>query len=1371
MRLVIDLQAAQGKSSRFRGIGRYVLSLTQWLIRTRGEHEIFVAMSGQFAESNEPLRAALADILPPDRIVVWHAPGPSFSADPANAERRKAAELIRESALASLNPDFVLLGSLFEGWDENMVTSIGRLSSTVPTAVVLFDLIPLIHRDVYLKDVGVTGWYETKLAHLRNADLLLSISESSRQEAIDHLAFDPAKAINISTAAEDHFAPATVDARTVMHLKRSYGLDRPFVMYTGGIDFRKNIEGLIKAYSEVSELVRRKHQLAIVCSVHDVERRRLLDYARSLGLEDRELIMTGFISEADLIACYRLCKLFVFPSWHEGFGLPVLEAMMCGRPVIASDRSSLPEVVGLESALFDPFDIPALAAKIETLLSDNRERKKLERHSLLQAARFSWESTARKAWDALESAHARTIAQRALPAAPPTRKPRLAYLSPLPPQPSGIADYSAELLPELARHYEIDLIVSQPHITDVALTALFPVRSADWFAQHSYLFDRVVYQFGNSEFHKHMFDLLRGCPGVVVLHDFYMSGISCYREATGERPHGFPRDLLASHGWNAARARFETENIDSVVWDYPANLPVIQDATGIIVHSQYAQQLARTWFGPGGADGWREIPLPRKPFTGKSRDAARKALGLGDDEFCVCSFGMLGRQKLNQRLLDAWMASSLASDPSCHLIFVGQNEGGAFGAEMQRRIRAEGQGRVTITGWADPAAFRRWLDAADVGVQLRTLSRGETSAAVLDCMNAGLATIANANGSMAELPTDAVWLLDDDFDDVDLVDALETLRRDRKRRTDMGDAARRRILENHSLRRCADDYAAAIEEFYANAIGGEVDLERALSSSELALQPHEWSLVGETIARNLPPQPRPKRLLVDVSVLAQADSRAGIQRVVRAILRQWLAKPPAGWVVEPVYATAGASGFRYARRFTCRFLDIPEDWCDDDRVDPVAGDRFIGLDLSLSATVQQTAVLHEWRRSGIAVNFVVYDLLPLLLGDYFDPLDRANFRDWLATVAQFDGLICISRAVADDCRDWLDYHVTERELPLALDWLHLGVDTQTSVPTTGRPDDAEALLEKLRKRHSFLLVGTIEPRRAVAQVLDAFEKLWAGGTEVNLVLVGKLGWMMDKLSDRLTGHPERDRQLFWLEAASDDFLDAIYGSSNYLIAASEGEGFGLPIVEAARHDLPVIARDIPVFREVAGDAAIYFPDVPQPQAIADAVSRALKNGKRRQEATMAPWQTWDESAASLMNIALGKTKPYCVWLPDGTKRFHGNDARLVSAVGKPERSHVKSNGKHGLLIEGTAIRYIGSFQRLRITGQADKLVGNEWIEIREKGGAEPVWRERLAPKPFGIIIDQFIELPHAKGEFELRLWVDAQTRLTIETIAIEPVKG
>jgi glycosyltransferase involved in cell wall biosynthesis len=1230
MRIVLDLQGPQA-TNRLRGIGRYSLSLAQTIVRNRGEHEALIALNGLFPETIESIRAAFDGLLPQENIRIWHAPGPISQIESGNDARRKAAELLREAFLASLEPDIVHVSSLFEGLNDDAVASIGSFTQAIPTAVTLYDLIPHIYRKPYLESPLVERWYEGKLNHLLRANLWLAISESSRQEGIRHLGLPANAVINVSAAAEPCFRFTPRDMKSEQDLRARYGLLRPFVMYTGGTDHRKNIEGLIRAYACLSPALRQAHQLAIVCSVQPASRQALEQLATQHGLRQDEVVLTGYVPESDLLALYSYCKLFVFPSWHEGFGLPALEAMSCGAAVIGANTSSLPEVIGREDALFDPHSDGSISAKLNQALSDEIFRTDLVRHGLEQAKKFSWNDSARRAITAFERFHAKRQ-QVSTTTFWPVNRPKLAFVSPLPPERSGIADYSAELLPELARHYDIEVVVDQENIADPWVQANCAIRSPDWLRANAHRMDRVLYHFGNSTFHQHMFELLEEIPGIVVLHDFFLSGIQAHREMHGMAPHAWARELYQAHGYAAVQERYHVRDLADVVWKYPATFSILQQAQGVIAHSGHARRLAREWYGERFAQDWAVVPLLRAPSAKVTRAQAREALKLNASDFMVCSFGQLGPAKLNHRLLEVWLRSVLAKNERCVLVFVGENTGGDFGELMLQTIRRSGLAhRIRITGWTDWGTFRHYLAAADVAVQLRTYSRGETSAAVLDCMNHGLPTIVNANGSMADLPADAVWMLPDEFEDAQLIEALETLWQNSTRREALGTRAREVILTRHAPRACAEQYVAAIEGFHAKAKTGMQALIQAVAALD-GYRPNdtECMMLAQSIAQNQPQRKAARQFLVDISELVQRDVRSGIQRVVRSILKELLANPPQGCRVEPVYATADRPGYRYARNFTLRFLGCPSDWLEDAPVEYEPGDIFLGLDLQPSIVPAQAGYLAHLHRMGVQVHFVVYDLLPVLLPHAYPSGADHGHTAWLQAVTRFNGAICISRAVADELSEWLKANGQQCPRPFRINWFHLGADIESSVPARGMPDDAGHVLARFANRPSFLMVGTIEPRKGHTQTLAAFEQLWAEGVDVDLVVVGKQGWMVEQLAKRLRHHAELGIRLWWLEGISDEYLEKVYAASTCLIAASEGEGFGLPIIEAAQHKLPIIARDIPVFREVAGDHAFYFKDRGEAD-LAAAVKEwlALAEAGRHPKPDGMPWLTWRESADNL----------------------------------------------------------------------------------------------------------------------------------------------
>ncbi len=951
-------------------------------------------------------------------------------------------------------------------------------------------------------------------------------------------------------------------------------------------------------------------------------------------------MLTGFVSEEDLLTLYNLCKVFVFPSWHEGFGLPALEAMSCGRAVIGANTSSLPEVISRDDAMFNPMNDFSITEKLAQVLTDDVFRSELEQHGLERAKLFSWDTSAKRAIAAFETWHVKKIDQKLVDVVS-THRPKLAYISPLPPARSGISDYSADLLPELNRYYDIDVIMCQESVSDPWIKANCPLHSVDWFRANSDRFDRVLYHFGNSDFHQHMFSLLEDIPGIVVLHDFFLSGIISHMDSTGYLPGAWAQSLYQSHGYAAIQQRFHAPDPAEVIWRYPCNHTVLQNALGVIVHSENSRRLASQWYGDGAADDWAVIPLLRTPGHGGDKTEVRRLLKLNNDDFVVCSFGLLGPTKLSQLLINAWLASDLAKDSNCVLVFVGENHSGDYGDELAVAIRRSGlDARIRITGWTETATYHNYLAAADLGVQLRTLSRGETSAAVLDCMIYGLPTIVNTNGSMADLPGEGVWKLQDEFVETELVDALETLWRDPTRRQQLGESAQKIILTRHVPARCANQYAQTIETMYQTAITEITALTSALANLKAKPDKQEELIcLAEAVALSIPPRLAPRQLFVDISELVQRDVKSGIQRVVRSILKELLDNPPVGYRVEPVYAKAD-QGYRYARNFTLHFLGCPELIWIDDPIEFKAGDLFLGLDLQPQVVPLQQDFYRKLRNYGVQVKFVVYDLLPITLSKAFTEEAAASHQAWLRVVAESDGAICISKAVADELSNWYKTNGSTHQHFFKIDWFHLGADINASVPTKGIPNNAEFVLRTLTKCPTFLMVGTLEPRKGHAQTLAAFEILWAQGIEVNLVIVGKQGWLVEQLVRKLRQHPKLNQHLFWLEGISDEYLEKIYAASTCLIAASEGEGFGLPLIEAAQHKLPIIARDIPVFREVAGDHALYFDGL-EPSALSETVKiwLAMNTGGHVPRSTNIPWLTWQQSAEQMISRILPAWQP------------------------------------------------------------------------------------------------------------------------------------
>jgi glycosyltransferase involved in cell wall biosynthesis len=1110
VKLFLDLQAIQGASS-LRGIGRYAEALAKAILRNAEGWEIWLGLSDRMPIPWERIEHLRGDRIPADQVVTIALPASTAEVVPSNKIRARAAEWIREVRIADLRPDVVFLSSLFEGYVEDHTTSIGAFESGLNTAVTLYDLIPLLRQKTYLHNDAQRDWYFRKIESLACARRILAISESTRREAIDHLGIPSERLTVIHGGVDDFFVPVPVGEPERAELAARYRLDRNFILYVGNTDVRKNVEGIIASIALLPEDLRNAYQLALVCPLDTSQRQRLRALAEQSGLRDAQVVFTGSVPDRDLRMLYSACKLFVFPSLHEGLGLPILEAMACGAPVIGSDSSSVPEVIGRPGALFDASNPSSIAAKIHEVLTEPGLENSLRSHGAKRVRDFTWDKSARLALGVFsEMAPEETAEPNVLARSRHSHKPRLAYFTPLPPERSGISDYSAELLPALAEHYDIDVVVMQNEVDHDRVDRNLRIRTVEWFEANGKLFDTILYNIGNSPFHTHMFALMESWPGTVILHDFYLSHLFRHLGIT-VAPERWIHPLYQSHGLRAVR-RFLKELADGrdIGFDYPCSLTTIRGAVGTIVHSMHARDLARRHFGENAVSHMRVLPFPRSLPREGERIPARRRLGLSEKETIVCSFGHIAETKLVHRIIDAWRQAGLDRRDDCRLIFVGRLPGNAYADEVRERCGTD----IRITGFAEAGDYQDYLAACDIGVQLRVHSRGETSASAFDCLVHGVPLIVNAHGSMTEFPERTVLAIPDEFTDAELATALSDLVGDPGRRRQLAERALDHARLIHDPRRVAQQLRDAIEAFEAATPNGRIKrLIEGIGGLPDGLSDEDQVAIAESIAWN-GSVAGPPQMLVDLTVAAESGRSTGIERVARNVAGCLTEQDDVAFRVELVTAQPD---IRYARRFAAGLFDLQSFDLPDAPAELSAGDIFLGLDWNPKIP---EVTLELLRQRNVRSFFVLYDMIPVLHPDLFPSFIEPTFRTWLERiVARADGILCISRSVADELWRWLKDHPPVRHAPLPIGVFPLGSDLGGQTRTPLAPEDAAAVAAACASP-AVLMVGTIEPRKGYDQTLAAFEELWRQGAERNLVIVGRAGWMIDKLLDRLRSHPE-----------------------------------------------------------------------------------------------------------------------------------------------------------------------------------------------------------------------------------------------------------
>ena len=397
MRLVLDLQPLQ-TGSRPRGIGRYALNHAREIIGQNDGDEIFLLLHDSNPDSYEYVTGEFADLVPAGNVRVCPFPASFFDRHESWVEGNehghvRALELLREAFISRMRPDFVLVYSHMEFYE--MASSL-KAHTDAPVGVVVYDFIPY-------HDRNFSGWplsarYSEKLEGLKRADLLFGISDYVCNDAKEVLKRDGG-IFPVGTGKSDFWKKVPFSDGERMSFLKRHGIPGPFILYSGGVEDRKNVKRLVDAYSSLDEGIRGDYSLFVVCGDHRDEQEDLEKYASSLNIGVGNVLFAGYVSDEDLRAAYNLCSLFVFPSLSEGFGMPPLEAMSCGAPAIASNRTSIPEVMEMERALFDPESVEGIRDKIGEALSDSGFYGELKAHARVQSGKFSWRKTAKSTID------------------------------------------------------------------------------------------------------------------------------------------------------------------------------------------------------------------------------------------------------------------------------------------------------------------------------------------------------------------------------------------------------------------------------------------------------------------------------------------------------------------------------------------------------------------------------------------------------------------------------------------------------------------------------------------------------------------------------------------------------------------------------------------------------------------------------------------------------------------------------------------------------------------------------------------------------------------------------------------------------------
>jgi glycosyltransferase involved in cell wall biosynthesis len=781
MNLLIDGQTL-ATPERERGIGVAFRRLCEPLVVADTAVEWFIAVRSAMDLSGFPpqVRARLHP------LECVPEPGAGLGDEHTHAYSAALRRAVAEHDLrAYWNPNPLML---------NTVLPTGLTG--VPVLATIYDLIPVVLHASYL-DRWPAPWqreYRARLAALPAwAERLLFVSNSARD---DFVRLDP------RAAAKARVVHLGVDATRFWPLAAPPDPKRdPYVLFTGGFDPRKNME---KALDAFAALVRRhpadfgRLSFVVVCDAPEAAAAPYRQRAAALGVADR-LVLTGYVSDEALADLYRGAAAFFFPSRYEGFGLPVLEAMACGVPVVAAATGALPEIAGPWAEYCSAEDTDDMCDALARVL----RRAGAPRQGVAHARQFTW---ARAAADYSALVHEIGHAPLAT-----MERPRVAYVSPWPPARSGVASYSYALVPYLCRHFDLCVYTDGPEKPDAA-TAGVAVKPIGSLAADAPQCDAVIFHVGNNTtYHRGIYEAAWERPGIVVLHEVNIHPFLAHAFLRSPRQSLYVAAL--SEGYGAAgdaHARSVLAGGPHDVHRFPLSHALARRSRAVIVHNRWARRQLE------GIDNLFVIPhgvAPHAEPTETHLAQLRSRLGIAAGAFVVSTLGYLQRFKRIPQLVAA-VAHLLEHGYPVQLVLGGQvlDDGMNLDALASAAVRDH----VTVTGYLSDIEFAALLHLSDVIVALRYPSLGETSGPLLRAFAAGKPCLVSDHGPFADYPDAVCWKVPPDELEVPVLAAyLEALLGRPDARRQLGTNAAFFARHYASLARTAEGYAQVVAHVLA----------------------------------------------------------------------------------------------------------------------------------------------------------------------------------------------------------------------------------------------------------------------------------------------------------------------------------------------------------------------------------------------------------------------------------------------------------------------------------------------------------------------------------------------------------------------------
>ncbi len=601
-----------------------------------------------------------------------------------------------------------------------------------------YDLIPYLFPENYIQNDKIRKKLDDNLLFLAKSDKIIAISECTKDDFCKFTGFNSDNVEVLYPGTDIKVAEANENFPNILS---KFGINRKFALTVTGFDWRKNNENLITAFSKMPKSLISEYQLVIVGVFGAKGTTLMQSLIDRYGLTN-DVIITGGVTDEELACFYSSADCFTFVSKYEGFGLPIIEAMTNGIPVLTSSNSACAEIAGEGAVLCDPFNVEDIADKLQYILTADCNDMIKNGHQ--RASEFSYSTSANKLIEIVNTIQLKTKKE----------KLRIAYFSSVPPILSGISDFTIDILSDIYTDYDVDIFIDDGYIPDENILGNIKTYNYREFEKTASRYDLYFFQIGNNKYHLYEYEYIRKFGGLVEFHDLdlYANLKLLVIEPDSANFNKLKEYLLDDVDEEMAdemiyrvfARTFKQPRPDGMV-GFLANY-----ADEVITHSQCTKEVLEKKNIHGNV-----VELYKTIYNEMDYSEVRKSLGISEDKIIIICSGIINRAKRIIQILNAF--TSISND-NVELYIVGMIDDEVLEKEIKKFVNTS-ENIKTLSN-VTTAEMNMYTVASDIVLCCRYPDFMQTSANLISAARYGKCIVTSRVGSFDEIPDNCVVKID-----------------------------------------------------------------------------------------------------------------------------------------------------------------------------------------------------------------------------------------------------------------------------------------------------------------------------------------------------------------------------------------------------------------------------------------------------------------------------------------------------------------------------------------------------------------------------------------------------------------------------------